>query len=104
MLQHSGGHPCVETFPRIPLRQIAAITYTQNHRMVGAGRVLCGSSSPTLLPKQGHLHLLCLKFNKYHLWPTEEILPISLRVLIRKTERDFLPRPVMTGQWAMVFS
>jgi len=23
--------------------------------MVGAGRDLCGSSSPTLLPKQGHL-------------------------------------------------
>jgi len=27
----------------------------QNHRMVGVGRDLCGSSSPTLLPKQGHL-------------------------------------------------
>ena len=26
-----------------------------NHRMVGVGRDLCGSSSPTLLPKQGHL-------------------------------------------------
>ena len=28
---------------------------TQNHRMVGVGRDVCGSSSPTLLPKQGHL-------------------------------------------------
>jgi len=28
---------------------------SQNHRIVGAGRDLCGSSSPTLLPKQGHL-------------------------------------------------
>jgi len=28
--------------------------YTQNHRMVGVGRDLCGSSSPTLLTKQGH--------------------------------------------------
>jgi len=28
---------------------------TQNHRMAGVGRDLCGSSSPTLLPKQGHL-------------------------------------------------
>ena len=27
----------------------------QNHRMVGVGRDLCGSSSPTTLPKQGHL-------------------------------------------------
>ena len=27
----------------------------ENHRIVGVGRDLCGSSSPTLLPKQGHL-------------------------------------------------
>ena len=27
----------------------------QNHRMVGVGRDFCGSSSPTPLPKQGHL-------------------------------------------------
>ena len=33
----------------------AAFTESQNHRMVGVGRDLCGSSSPTLLPKQGHL-------------------------------------------------
>jgi len=28
---------------------------SQNHRIVGVGRDLCGSPSPTLLPKQGHL-------------------------------------------------
>jgi len=28
---------------------------SQNHRMVGDGRDFCGSSSPTPLPKQGHL-------------------------------------------------
>jgi len=28
---------------------------SQNHRMVEVGSDLCGSSSPTLLPKQGHL-------------------------------------------------
>jgi len=28
---------------------------SQNHRIAGVGRDLCGSSSPTLLPKQGHL-------------------------------------------------
>jgi len=28
---------------------------SQNHRTVGVGRDLCGSPSPTLLPKQGHL-------------------------------------------------
>ena len=31
------------------------LTESQNHRTVGVGRDLCGSSSPTLLPKQGHL-------------------------------------------------
>jgi len=30
------------------------LLFSQNHRMVGVGRDLCGSSSPTLLPKQGH--------------------------------------------------
>jgi len=28
--------------------------FTQNHRMFGVGRDLCGSSSPPPLPKQGH--------------------------------------------------
>ena len=27
----------------------------EDHRMLGIGRNLCGSSSPTLLPKQGYL-------------------------------------------------
>ena len=27
---------------------------SQNHRMLGVGRDLCGSSSPNHLPKQGH--------------------------------------------------
>jgi len=31
------------------------ITESQNNRMVRVRRDLCGSSSPTLLPKQGHL-------------------------------------------------
>jgi len=29
---------------------------SQNHRIVGAGRDLCGSSRPTHLPKQGQGH------------------------------------------------
>ena len=28
---------------------------SQNHRMFGVGRALCGSPSPTVLLKQGHL-------------------------------------------------
>jgi len=31
------------------------ITESQNHRMLRVGRDLCGPSSPTLLPQQGHL-------------------------------------------------
>jgi len=31
------------------------ITESQNHRIVGVGRDLCGSSSPIPLSKKGHL-------------------------------------------------
>ena len=37
------------------LHKVSSIKESQNHRIVGVGRDLCGSSSPTLLPKQGHL-------------------------------------------------
>ena len=33
----------------------SVFSVSQNHGMVVVGRELCGSSSPTLLPKQGHL-------------------------------------------------
>jgi len=39
---------------QITTRLSAAYRITQNHSMVGVGRDLCGSSSPTPLPKQGH--------------------------------------------------
>jgi len=35
--------------------QECILTRSQNHRMLGIGRDLFGSSSPTPLPKQGHL-------------------------------------------------
>jgi len=38
----------------ICLLGVALCLTSQNHRIVGVGRDLCGSSSPTLLPKQGH--------------------------------------------------
>ena len=41
---------------RAPVQPISHIlTEQQNHRIVGVGRDLCGSSSPPLLPKQGRL-------------------------------------------------
>jgi len=45
----SGPRTCVSAV--LQLR----ITESQNHRIVGVGRDLCGSSSPNPLPKQGHL-------------------------------------------------
>jgi len=36
-----------------PVQQ-GTFTESQNHRTLGVGRDLCGSSSPTPLPKQGH--------------------------------------------------
>ena len=43
-------HKQISHIPATP-----AFTESQNHRMAGVGRDLCGSSSPTPLPKQGHL-------------------------------------------------
>ena len=42
-------------FSYINIQKISGLFISQNHRMVGVGRDLCGSSSPTPLPKQGHL-------------------------------------------------
>jgi len=39
----------------VPRRTLTPFTESQNHRIVGVGRDLCGSSSPTPPPKQGHL-------------------------------------------------
>jgi len=43
----------IESLPDLSLHLLTYVS--QNHRMVGVGRDLCGSSSPTPLPKQGHL-------------------------------------------------
>ena len=42
-------------FWSVPVQLQITESQSQNHRMVGVGRDLCGSSSPTPLPKQGHL-------------------------------------------------
>ena len=44
--------PLMESIRKLASIELEGIS--QNHRMVGVGRDLCGSSSPTLLPKQGH--------------------------------------------------
>jgi len=37
------------------VRPLNEVTESQNHRMLGVRRDLCGSSRPTPLPKQNHL-------------------------------------------------
>ena len=54
------GSPAASVFSHQFVKEIASIfllntSTSQNHRMVGVGRDLCGSSRPTPLPKQGHL-------------------------------------------------
>ena len=46
---------CYTTEDKLRKAQSLYITEPQNHRMFGVGRDLRGSSSPTPLPKQGHL-------------------------------------------------
>jgi len=47
---------------------------SQNHRMLGVGRDLCGSSSPTPLPKQGKQHKLGASIYK--------IIPLQIKILL----------------------
>jgi len=50
---------------------VPAVTESQNHRMVGVGRDLCWSSSPTLLPKQGHLQQAAQDLPQGHTFPCQ---------------------------------
>jgi len=54
-----------------------------NHRMVGVGRDLCGSSSPTPLPKQGHLQQAA-----------QELVQASLEYLQRRRLHNPSGQPV----------
>ena len=50
--------PALSPYPnslQVARRRALNVTESQNHRMLGFGRHLCGSSSPTPLLKQGHL-------------------------------------------------
>ena len=56
---------------------------TQNHRMVQVGRDLSGSSSPTLLPKQGHLQ-----------WAAQDLVRVGLEYLQRRRSHNLPGQPV----------
>jgi len=59
------------------------ITESQNHRMVGVGRDLYGSSGPTLLPKQGHLQQAA-----------EDLVQVGLEYLQRRRLHNLPGQPV----------
>jgi len=63
-IQHISGEEAITQLIKSMARKITVgdkrfrthrITESQNHRMFGVGRYLCGSSSPPPLLKQGHL-------------------------------------------------
>jgi len=56
---------------------------SQNHRMLGVGRDLCGSSSPTVLPKKGHLQQA-----------TQDLVQAGLEYLQRRRLHNLLGQPV----------
>jgi len=70
----------------------SGFVFSQNHRMFGVGRDLCGSSSPTPLPKQGLLQqaaqdlvqagLECLQRGRLHNLPGQPI-PVLRQILFR---------------------
>jgi len=79
------------------------ITESQNHRMFGVGRDLCGSSSPTPLLKQSHLQqaaedlvqagLEYLQRRRLHNLPGTPSLSKNLIV------RPIIPRVVSPQSW-----
>ena len=62
---------------------IRSFTESQNHRMVEVGRDLCGSSSPNLLPKQGHLQ-----------HAAQELVQANLEYLQRRRLHNLHGQPV----------
>jgi len=79
------------------LWRTAAVTESQNHRMFGTGKDLCGSSSPTALPKQSHLQqaaqdlvqegLEYLQRSRLHKLPGQPV------PLLRHPQREEVLRP-----------
>jgi len=68
---------------RVVLDNLADGALGQNHRMVGVGRHLCGSSSPTPLLKQGHLQQ-----------PAQDHVQMGLEYLQRRRLHSLPGQPV----------
>jgi len=59
------------------------VSGSQNHRMFGVGRDLCGSSSSTPLPKQGHLQQAA-----------QDLVQVGLEYLQRRRLHNLPGQPV----------
>jgi len=57
----SRNKSCTKIPPVLETEILSTNTESQNHRIVGVGRDLCGSSSPTLLLK----HTMLITLTKY---------------------------------------
>jgi len=64
---------------------------SQNHRMFRVGRDLCGSSSPTLLPKQGRLQQ-----------PAQDLVQVGLEYLQRRRLHNLPGQPVPVLRFLVV--
>jgi len=63
--------------------KLASITESQNHRIVGVGRDICGSPSPTPLPKQSHLQQAA-----------QDLVQVGLEYLQRRRLHNLPGQPV----------
>jgi len=81
LLQVTGDHLQAyrNTYAKIHIQPFLS----QNHRMVGVGRDLCRSSSPTLLPKEGHLQQAA-----------EDLVQVGLEYLQRSRLHNLPGQPV----------
>jgi len=102
-LQGGGLHPCSQSFDAIcqpegvhlpgwtcqshlilsECTQQHQNTESQNHRMVGVERDLCGSSGPTPLPKQGRLQQAA-----------QDLVQVGLEYLQRRRNHNLPGQPV----------
>jgi len=72
--------------------ETALITESQNHRMVGVGRDLCGSSSPTPLQKQVHLEQAA-----------QDLVQVGLEYLQRRRIHNLPGQPCMFYPVCLIF-
>jgi len=74
----------------LPIRTPIFLKESQNHRMVGVGRDLCGSSSPTPLLKQAHLQAVASYFHCSRTQPRERNAFLCCSSCIGNAQRELM--------------